>query len=570
MAKSYPTSWQNPADGERVQEIVRLSTDFFNRYAWTVGFWFRPTSIQTEDYTTFFQIYIDSNNYWVVGNHITGIPYVNINSDGNSVTTYDSGDTVLTPENWYYLCAFGDESQFGMTINGVLTASGMKDYSLPRGTLPDYLYLGSNANGEYQPNGNYSDFILLPYKTTTEQIYGYFSLYRPFYNLPRMEVSGDLVNASQFAPSIFDGKVRQININEKSMKQYYQVGFELTETPGLLSVLTSAQEQEKRDEEAGQKFYMTVGYIQGSPTQAGVYPNKLTHIFYAFSDIYPGTSDIWFDSTKGQYASHVSELVALKSVNPNLKPILSVGGWGCGGYAGGVGASGFEIAMSTAAHRANFAANCAYLVDNYDLAGIDLDCEYPASADKSNFTALVQAVRTAIGSSKFLSITTPAGSYVTSSFDLAALANIVDFIGVMTYDFDQTGTKHDANLYVSGLSTVTSCQTAINTHLTYVPAAQLLMGIPFYGYIGSYSARSYDVLVNSYINKNGYTRYWDDTAKACYLKYSGSFKVAYDDEVSISNKLTYIKAQNLGGAMIWHIGYNDDGTLLTTIYNGLR
>jgi GH18 family chitinase len=570
MAKSYSTSWQNPASGARANESIKTSTAIFNKYSWSIGFWFKPTSDQAVESTTLFQIYIDANNYWLMNSHSNGIPFFSICSDGSNITSYDASDLVMEVGNWYYLCAYGDTDTFGMTINGVLTTSGELSYDIPIGTLPTYMFLGCNANEQNQANGIYSDFIILPYKTNADQIYGYCTLNRPYYALPRMEVSGSIVGEIETAPLVCDGTIRDINVIEQPRRQLYKVGFELSETPGLLSVLTSAQEKKKLEEEAGQKTYMVIGYVNGSPIHAGVNPNLLTHIYYAFADIYPGTSDIWFNSAYGQYTSHVTAMVGLKATNPNLKAILSVGGWNCGGYGGGAGASGFEIAMSTAAHRANFAANCAYLVSAYALDGIDIDCEYPAPGSKTNFTLLMQAVRNAIGSSKFLGMTTPAGG-ATTYFDLATLANVVDVIGVMAYDMDQTGTKHHANLYVSGLSSVYSCETAINTHLTYVPASQLVLGMPFYGYIGLYSTRTYDQLVASYINKGGYTRFWDGTAKACYLKDSGgSFKVSYDDTVSLAEKNTYIKAQNLGGAMIWQLRQNSTQELLTTIYNGLR
>jgi chitinase len=579
MSKSYSTSWQNPVSGARANESIKISTAIFNKYSWSIGFWFKPTSDQTIESATLFQIYIDSNNYWLMNSHSNGIPFFSINSGGSNVTSYNASDNAMGVENWYYLCAYGDTDKFGMTINGTLTTAGELSYNIPVGTLPTYMFLGCNANSQNQANGIYSDFIVLPYKMVIDQIYGYYSLRRPYYNLPRFEVSGDIIDVQQTSPLVCDGTIRQTNISENSMQQLYQLGFEITEVPDLLSILTAAQQKKKEDDEAGQKEYVVVGYILGDPSQAGVNPNKVTHLFYAFADIYPATSDIWFDPAKGQYISHVQTMVGLKAQNPNMKAILSVGGWKCGGYGGGAGNSGFEVAMSTAAHRANFAANCAYLISTYNLDGIDIDCEYPAAtADaRSKFTLLIQAVRDAIGSSKFLSITTPAGS-PTSYFNLSELVNIVEFIGVMCYDFSWSGTpgtEHDANLYVSDLSGVVSCETAIDAHLAAsVPADQLVMGAPFYGYYAATTsggvAKSYDYIVSSYLSSSGFTRYWDDTAKACYLKKNGKFSVAYDDNITMGNKIAYVKAQNLKGIMIWHIGYNVDESLLTTIYNGLR
>ena len=60
-------------------------------------------------------------------------------------------------------------------------------------------------------------------------------------------------------------------------------------------------------------------------------------------------------------------LKALHRQNPDLKMLLSVGGWG---------ARGFTDAAATAESRAKFAQSCKEMIDRFDLAGIDLDWEY--------------------------------------------------------------------------------------------------------------------------------------------------------------------------------------------------
>jgi chitinase len=58
-------------------------------------------------------------------------------------------------------------------------------------------------------------------------------------------------------------------------------------------------------------------------------------------------------------------------------------------------------------------------------------------------------------------------------------------------------------------------------------------------------------------NKKGYTKYWDDVAKAPYL-FNPETKhfITYDDERSIREKCAYIKKNNLAGAMFWE--YSSD------------
>ncbi len=81
-------------------------------------------------------------------------------------------------------------------------------------------------------------------------------------------------------------------------------------------------------------------------------------------------------------------IARLRSINPKLKFVLSVGDWSAGG---------FSEAASTAEGRRLFAETAAEVVGTYQLDGIDIDWEYPgismagikASADdKVNFTFL--------------------------------------------------------------------------------------------------------------------------------------------------------------------------------------
>ena len=45
--------------------------------------------------------------------------------------------------------------------------------------------------------------------------------------------------------------------------------------------------------------------------------------------------------------------------------------------------------------------------------------------------------------------------------------------------------------------------------------------------------------------------------------------ITYDDAESVGEKVAYVRAHGLGGVMAWEIG-GDDGTLLRTMYQGLR
>jgi chitinase len=118
-----------------------------------------------------------------------------------------------------------------------------------------------------------------------------------------------------------------------------------------------------------------------------------------------------------------------------------------------------------------------------------------------------------------------------------------------------------------------------------VPANKLVIGMAFYGKYwndvrngnngfnlpagGGGGDFAYSDLVANYINKNGYTRYWDDTAKAPYL-FNGSTFITYDDPASISAKTGYIKSKGLAGGMFWEYSPDNTGALLDSLHNGLQ
>jgi chitinase len=166
----------------------------------------------------------------------------------------------------------------------------------------------------------------------------------------------------------------------------------------------------------------------------------------------------------------------------------------------------------------------------------------------------------------------------------------LDYINIMTYDFhggwDST-TSHHTNLYTpAGNPNDISIDKSVQSFLSNgVPADKINIGAAFYAHMwtnvtnanngllqagtGSANTPLYTDLVNSYINRNGYTRYWDDSAKAPYL-FNGNTFITYDDPTSITNKTSYVKTKGLGGVFFWEYSQDSTGTLLNAMYNGLK
>ena len=292
-------------------------------------------------------------------------------------------------------------------------------------------------------------------------------------------------------------------------------------------------------------------------------PTLLTHINYAFAHIKNDFESLDIKGKTGRF----KKILALKEKNPDLKIMLSIGGWGAGNFS--------EMAADDT-NRKNFCKNCLAAVEEFGLAGIDLDWEYPTSSsggissspnDTKNFTLLVKELREVLGEDRLL---TMASSSSAKYVDFKSAIQYMDFVNIMTYDMGDPP-KHNAALYPSSMSS-RSCQESVRFHREKgVPLNKIVLGMPFYGH-GNESdvPESVDFRdLKKYLEK--FTEKWDDTAKVPYLVNSdGKMVLTFDNEKSIGLKADFVKAQKLRGAMYWNIEADDDNwTLSKAIYTRL-
>ena len=291
-------------------------------------------------------------------------------------------------------------------------------------------------------------------------------------------------------------------------------------------------------------------------------PQYMTHINYAFGHVNESFNGVKIDNEE-----RLRQIVDLRKQKPELKVLLSIGGWGSGRFS--------EMAANDEYRRA-FAADCDRVVKEFALDGIDIDWEYPTSSmanissspdDTENFTLLMQDIRAAIGNEKELTLATVASArYI----DFKAILPSVDFVNIMAYDM-ASAPKHHSALYPSGHSGDITSDGAVTAHLKAgVPPSKLVMGMPFYGRGGDGypSFQDYNKVGNT---DTQYTEKWDEVAQVPYLADKNDTLVfGFENPRSLAFKCQYILDKDLLGGMYWdYSGDNEQGDLRRTVAENL-
>lgn len=332
-----------------------------------------------------------------------------------------------------------------------------------------------------------------------------------------------------------------------------------------------------------------IAYAMGRGDFSRVHSEKLTHINYAFGLV--NTSGEAFLRTNAP--AHLAQLQALKARNPNLKVILSIGGWG---------ADNFSDAALTDESRQKFARSCVNLLKTYALDGIDLDWEYPGQLgpgikhrdeDKTNFTAMLREVRAQldvvsderkrVGADRYtLSIATAGGAYFKYT-EMEKVHPYVDWINIMTYDFYGISTPagHHATLFTPANTYYRrTVDSDVKDHLAAgIPTNKLVIGAAFYAKAwtnvtsiepineGKYArSYTYSQLTREILPSSAYQRRWDPVAKADYLWHPATATfISYEGPAALKAKSDYVKENKLAGIMFWEYSNDPEERLLDVL-----
>ena len=258
----------------------------------------------------------------------------------------------------------------------------------------------------------------------------------------------------------------------------------------------------------------------------------LTHLIYAFakpvangSNVNCALADSYADYQKNvpqvsgatpataPLQGNFGALVQLKQLHPNLKVLISIGGWNPPTYN-----QLFDTAASTQAQRQAFVGSCINMFIQGNIAsgvstgtlfdGFDIDWEFPNANDTANFTALMTEFRNELNT---LSGTTgktyqlladlaagpstpgaPADSGNDGGYDtinIAGLNAVLDYMNVDGYNYagDWSNATNDASpLYDETASPLYGKGDTIDSTVQYylghgASPAKYTMGFPLYG-----------------------------------------------------------------------------------------
>lgn len=176
---------------------------------------------------------------------------------------------------------------------------------------------------------------------------------------------------------------------------------------------------------------------------------------------------------------------------------------------------------------------------------------------------------------------------IKSGYDVPAVASYLDFINVMAYDFHgkwERETGHNAPLYAPSTDSEWRKQLSVDHAANLwvkmgAPREKLIIGMPTYGRTFTISDLSRHTpnspasgggKAGIYTKEEGFLAYyeicemlqnggvyvWDEEMKVPYMVDDNQW-VGFDDERSIRHKMSWIKENNFGGAMVWTVDMDD-------------
>ncbi|HEY1525245.1 MAG TPA: glycoside hydrolase family 18 protein [Candidatus Angelobacter sp.] len=341
------------------------------------------------------------------------------------------------------------------------------------------------------------------------------------------------------------------------------------------------------------------GHVAGDECQIANRDAALDHEYDASTSV-DGSAD---PQGPNQLRGTFHQLQELKHLYPNLKILISFGGWGQ--------SEGFTSAASPD-HVRDFVRSCVqtfiagHFAEGIEGAGIfdgiDIDWEYPVEGgvhqgrpeDKANFTALTAEFRRqldAIRPGYLLTAALPAEEEYYKNFELKEISRYLDYISIMAYDLhwnsEPTTNFHSALFHDPADPSTPPLDKRYGDYALRgflqagVPVKKIIFGVPFYGkgwrgvkdgHHGLYqpalvpaeSGGSYRELKE--LPPEADRKYFHK-AVSCTV-WNNAIFWSYDCPQSLHAKMAYIRRHHLGGVMFWELSQDSPNLELLHILAG--
>lgn len=232
----------------------------------------------------------------------------------------------------------------------------------------------------------------------------------------------------------------------------------------------------------------------------------------------------------------------------------------------------------------------------YPFSGVNIDIEYSGPVTdqlRQNYVDFIVKLNNHLDT-KYDQVDLSIDLYASAAskrliWDVPALAEHVDYMVVMAYDFHRSSSTVAgpvAPLFGGKEQWDSDINEHLQAYLESVPAEKILLGVPFYGYEWQTNSRepqahtfpktgataSYKRVQDILERKDELEvqEHWNEYALSPYLSYVEDgeiFVIYYENSRSISYKLDYVNQLELGGIAIWALGYEGDSRELWDVIN---
>jgi chitinase len=311
-----------------------------------------------------------------------------------------------------------------------------------------------------------------------------------------------------------------------------------------------------------------VGYLFGPPREINY--RLYTHLCHAFltadgdGTIHPPRGVAGRDLTRQAHAAGVAVLISL-------------GGWGWDEQ--------FARIVADPKIEGRYVDDVMRMIDEADYDGIDLDWEYPDTAEEVagfeelslHFRARLDDLGVKKGRTMRLTMAAASNAGTLRWLRTEFLTSTLDWVNVMTYDMAGDWTPyagHNAPLFAStrapgGRSNSTAATIDFLLKQRKLSPDKIAVGLPLYGR-GFAVAKPYGMKqkdapkprlpqgdyrnLHKLLADGGWSRTWDDETKTPWLVANDhSAVIGYDDAESISLKTEWAMQQGLRGVFFWQI-----------------